>query len=341
MATYAKLSSGKWRVQVRRAGIYRNATFRLKRDAQDWATNVEAQISTASGGGLVRPAGSTFADLVRVYLESVPPLGRSKAHSVAKLEARLGRVPLERLGPMHIRDFVDGRVAEGAGGATIAPDLTYLAGILEWAKHVRRLDLDPGMARDARRDLKYRGLDTRSVRRERLPTDEELDALRHHWAGKTRQKIPMALIMDFALASAMRLGEICRIEAEDVDRERRTVTIRDRKDPKKKAGNDQDVPLVGNAWPIVERQLIEHPTGRLFPYSARSISVLFARACRECGIDDLHFHDMRHAATVALFRAGLDIPRVAIVTGHRSWENLKRYTQLEPSDVHQALEDTP
>ena len=41
---------------------------------------------------------------------------------------------------------------------------------------------------------------------------------------------------------------------------------------------------------------------------------------------------------VQLFRMGLDIPRVALITGHRSWENLKRYTNLGPEDVHGRLE---
>jgi len=51
----------------------------------------------------------------------------------------------------------------------------------------------------------------------------------------------------------------------------------------------------------------------------------------------LKFHDLRHAATVQLFRMGLDIPRVAIITGHKSWENLRRYTNLTAEDVHNGI----
>ena len=49
---------------------------------------------------------------------------------------------------------------------------------------------------------------------------------------------------DFALVSAMRVGEICRITFEDVNWERQTITIRDRKDPQQKIGNNQVVPLL-------------------------------------------------------------------------------------------------
>ena len=38
------------------------------------------------------------------------------------------------------------------------------------------------------------------------------------------------------------------------------------------------------------------------------------------------------------FRMGLPIQLVAIITGHKSWENLRRYTELNADDVHKHLE---
>lgn len=52
------------------------------------------------------------------------------------------------------------------------------------------------------------------------------------------------------------------------------------------------------------------------------------------GIYDLKFHDLRHEATSRLFEAGLTIERVALVTGHKDWEMLRRYTLLKPKDLH-------
>ena len=34
---------------------------------------------------------------------------------------------------------------------------------------------------------------------------------------------------------------------------------------------------------------------------------------------------------------GLDIPRVALLTGHRTWAMLRRYTDIKPADVHIAV----
>ncbi|KAK6697431.1 hypothetical protein SNK04_014003 [Fusarium graminearum] len=70
------------------------------------------------------------------------------------------------------------------------------------------------------------------------------------------------------------------------------------------------------------------------PYKADSIGASFRRACNRLQIEDLHFHDLRHEGTSRLFEQGYTIPEVAIVTGHRDWKSLKRYTQLAPASLH-------
>ena len=46
------------------------------------------------------------------------------------------------------------------------------------------------------------------------------------------------------------------------------------------------------------------------------------------GVHDLHFHDLRHEGISRLFEMGCNIPQVACVSGHRSWQSLKRYTHI-------------
>jgi len=46
----------------------------------------------------------------------------------------------------------------------------------------------------------------------------------------------------FAIATAMRIDEIFRIEWHTLDERTRTILVPDRKDPRKKDGNDQRVP---------------------------------------------------------------------------------------------------
>jgi site-specific recombinase XerD len=51
-------------------------------------------------------------------------------------------------------------------------------------------------------------------------------------------------------------------------------------------------------------------------------------------IEDLHFHDLRHEGTSRLFEAGFSIEQVALVTGHKDWKMLRRYTHLRPEHLH-------
>jgi len=71
----------------------------------------------------------------------------------------------------------------------------------------------------------------------------------------------------------------------------------------------------------------------IFPYNAQSIGTNFERMCKLLGIVDLHFHDLRHAATSRLFRLGYSIEQVQQFTLHDDWKTLARYTHLKPEDI--------
>lgn len=206
MATFSQLPSGKWRAQIRRAGIYRAATFLSKREAKDWAANVESQAHHIAAGGFAPvPKGSTLADLIDKYTETVAKLpGRTKGATLAMLRARLGKVRLASLNALTLRDFIDERMKDGAGGVTISGDLSFLSTVLRWGRHARQLDINDRLALEARESLKHRGLRTRSNQREREPTDEELTRLWRHWTNNPRQRIDMWTLCCFALATGMR-----------------------------------------------------------------------------------------------------------------------------------------
>ncbi len=128
--------------------------------------------------------------------------------------------------------------------------------------------------------------------------------------------IPLGRIVEFAVATAMRLDEICQLRLEDVDyRDGWIAIVRDRKDPRHKVGNHQQVPLLDvNGYDpvrLIQAQLRpgQHG-GRIFPYDSRSAGTAFRRICKALGIKDLHFHDLRHEATSRLFEAGYDLAEV-------------------------------
>src|SRR5271156_2307628 len=113
-----------------------------------------------------------------------------------------------------------------------------------------------------------------------------------------------------------------------------------RKDPREKKGNDQRIPLLAvsgyDAMALIEEQvdLRTNRENRIFPYNHRSAGTAFRRACRDLKIEDLHFHDLRHEGTSRLFEAGFRIEQVSLVTGHKDWKMLRRYTHLRPETLH-------
>ena len=70
-----------------------------------------------------------------------------------------------------------------------------------------------------------------------------------------------------------------------------------------------------------------------FGVHSASMSRAFAATCKAAGITGLTFHDLRHEATSRLFEKGLALTEVAAITGHKTWQMLKRYTHLRAEDL--------
>jgi integrase len=127
----------------------------------------------------------------------------------------------------------------------------------------------------------------------------------------------------------MRQDEICRVERADIDHDSMMLLIRDRKDPRRKNGNDQRIPLLHvsgyDAWTIIEeqRKFAGSNSGRMFPYNGRSVGAAFRRQGRELKIKDFHFHDLHHEATSRLFGSSISIEQVTLVRGHKDWKMLR------------------
>jgi integrase len=238
---------------------------------------------------------------------------------------------MEHLTSQRLITYVKSRREQGAGGTTINMDLGFIGSVLSHAKFEHN-SIDVSMVKEARAYMKNVRMRTKSRKRDRRPTNDELTMLKDYFRNKKRQKIPMGDIMDFAVLTAMRLGEICSIAWTDVNYTDQTVIIRDRKDPIEKEGNDQVMPILDDAWGIMLAQ--PKTDKRIFPYQIGSVSSIFPRATKACKVVNLRFHDLRHEGTSQLFEMGYGIHEVAVFTGHKDWSMLKRYVHLRAKDLH-------
>lgn len=344
MATLIQTTEGSWRAQVRRKGKYASRTFRLKGQALEWARDTEYLID--NGGEVTTPLAnkaSSIGHLIDLHiadmLEVGKPLLRSKRAVLKSLKRDLGKTRIRNLGRSTIINYGKMRAKQGAGPVTLSVDLSYIRTVLVHANAIHGITVNTECVTLARVALTRLGLVGKGNERDRRPTQGELDALLGYFE-ENPTLIPMSRIIRFAIASAMRQEEICTITWDDVNLKTRIAVVRNRKDPRVKVGNHQKVPLLNlsgyDAWQLLlEQKILTGGKGRVFPYNHKSVGTAFRRGRKALEIEDLRFHDLRHEATSRLFEAGLTIERVAMVTGHKDWKMLRRYTNLKPEDLHQ------
>jgi integrase len=315
-------------------------TFAHRAAAVTWARHREVQLEDPTALIQAQDGTQTLARVIRWYIdtfESVSKWQRTKQTHLEFLERhQIGKSNPFALTTAVLVDHVRNRRAEGACAATVANDLTWLGVVLRAAKSVKGLPVTPAIVDEARTACRELRLVGKSRKRNRRPTAEELETLRAFFSRRdARSDIPMVDIMDFAVHTARREAEICRLEHRDNDPRSRTGLVRDAKHPTAKEGNHRRFKYTPEAWEIVERQPVT--SEYIFPYNPKSVSAAFTRACHILGIVDLHFHDLRHEATSRLFERGYQIHEVAQFTLHDSWNELKRYTNLRP----ESLRDLP
>ena len=332
----------KWRVQFRRKGQSSiSRYFDKKSHADAYARQIDHELRAGEFMSSKEFTDTTVEDILERYeteVSKTKEMGRSKKHCLKTLRTHLGSTFIKKLNGESIISYANKRQAMGAGGVTINIELTYLKGALQIAKLLWRIPIKADPVADARIALKHLGLITKSKKRDRRPTEAEIAQLIEYYKNKARQVLPMGDIIQFAVASTMRAGEIGGLRWGDLNEKDKTILIRDRKDPQDKIGNDQTVPLLKirdlNAFEIVKKQ--PKTDELIFPWNFDTVSSIFPRACRALGIVDLHFHDLRHEGVSRMFEAGYQIQEVAIVSGHKDWAQLKRYTQLKAKDLHRS-----
>jgi integrase len=317
--------------------LYREyKTFALRTAAASWAKHREVALEQPGALTRINHGAPTLAELIRWYIEtfeSVWKWQRSKQAHLEFLERHaLGQLNALTLTSVQLIEHVRSRRAQRAGPATVANDLIWTGVVLRAARSVKGLRVRPEIVQEARDACSELRLTGKARKRTRRPTAVELDQLRDYFGRRDkRARIPMQAVVEFALNSARRESEICRLEWRDNDVRSRTGMVRDAKHPTKREGNHRRFKYTPEAWAVVQAQ--PRLSQYIFPYDPNSISAAFTRACQLLGVKDLRFHDLRHEATSRLFERGYQIHEVAQFTLHDSWNELKRYANLRPENL--------
>ncbi|GHC17386.1 integrase [Kushneria pakistanensis] len=333
MATFQKRGTS-WRAIVRKKGHpAQTHTFSTKARAQAWAKQVESELEDRAAG--IKP-GLTIGDALKrheAHLERISSRGRKNKTSANNLRKGIDtEMLLSQLQYQHLMTFADTRrKVDGVAASTVMTDIMYLSGAITTCvvEELAPPALKASMS-SWRAGLKRAGLIGNPDDRDRRPTDKEIEELLTHTRHNLAlRRIGYNALIRFAVNSCMRLDEICSLRWEDLDATNGTIIVRLRKHPTK--ATDQVVPLMGESLAIIEAQ--PRKEERIFPFNSESTSNGFRRICQHLGIENLHFHDLRHEGISRLFERGYQIQEVAMVSGHRDWKSLKRYVNLRPGEL--------
>lgn len=302
-------------------------TFDRRAAANAWIGKREEELSKPGEIERAKTPSMTLAQAIKKYKEeSVKAILRTKGQVLNSiLEFDIADKPCDEIASHDIVQFAQ-ELSKARKPQTVGNYLSHLSEVFTVARPAWNIPLDRQAMDDALIVARRLGLTGRSEHRDRRPTMDELDRLMTFFAGRKATAIPMTRIVAFAIFSTRRQEEITRIAWPDLDEQHSRVMVRDMKNPTEKAGNNVWCDLPEPALQII--QAMPRGKGSIFPYNSETISYTFRDACLILGIDDLRFHDLRHEGISRLFELGLTIPHVAAVSGHRSWQNLKRYTHI-------------
>lgn len=108
--------------------------------------------------------------------------------------------------------------------------------------------------------------------------------------------------------------------------------------PETKNGTKRDVPLSIKARDALIRLGVKS-NGPCIGYTSNGVKSTWRFMIKKLGIENLHFHDLRHHCVTALFQLGtLDMMEIAAISGHKSLSMLKRYTHLKAQRLVRKLE---
>ena len=354
-----------WQAIVRKKGFdNQSKSFPLKRDAIAWANVIESEMVRGTFVDTTTANSTSFAECLDRYEKEQTQAGR---RSLKQLKSQLNivrrsdlvKLSLANVSPTEIAKFQKERMGTGIKTSTYIKDHNLLHTIFETIQRGWGITLPKGNPVKLISKPKHRDPTSRN---RRLEDDEEkliLSALR-------KISFEAHLVVRFALSTGMRRGEIVNIRLEDFNLNRSTLTI-----PTTKTDYPRVIPLTKEAHTILAETLAAKlrlaatlPQSRkaimefeplapapklkpqnatespkLFNIKADSVTHAFKKACKKVGIENLTLHDLRHEAISRLFEAGLDMMEVSHISGHKSFEMLKKYTHLRPENILQKLQD--
>ena len=326
-----------YRVRIKRVGKSTlSATFITRSEAVQWAKDIEAQIrlglyqETQIATHAPHRTGSiTFAEAAIHYMKTHSihkKIVLSETYRLKILIKRWGDLPVAQVDKLAVLGLRDDLLKLSRSSETVNHyynTISKLFQMLEgdWdinipnpIKGIKRMPRPPGRTKRVNSEL------------------ETLLLSNCDYLSLTL----LRSIIQFAIQTGMRRGEIMGLSWVDIDLPNRKAYLHQTKN-----GEPRQVPLTRQAIAVLEA--LSKDVEKVFPMGMDALRSQFTRLkdyakdqWNGVGInpfEDLRFHDLRHEALSRLSDAGLNVIELSHISGHRTLGMLKRYTH--PS--HEAI----
>ena len=271
---------------------------------------------------------------VRAYLGDVSGM---LAHA-----SRLGLTSLDDLDVRTLRSWLANQQTLGKARTTMARRATAVRVFTAWALRTGRASLDAGAQ-----------LGNPKARRSLPPALDvaEARALLQAAATAADDGSPVGLrdvaILELLYATGIRVGELCGLDVDDVDRARRVVRVfgKGRKERTVPYGVPADAAL--GRWLEQGRAKLLAPGagGALFlgarggRVDQRAVRRMVHRRLADVpGAPDLGPHGLRHTAATHLLEGGADLRAVQELLGHASLATTQVYTHVTAERLRKAYQ---
>lgn len=242
----------------------------------------------------------------------------------------LGNKPLSQISTFDIERFKKKRKEDGAQNGTVNRELAALSHLLNKAIEWKWINSKPCIIRRMKEEP------SRIVY---LTTDQ---AKRIVETAKEDQHPHLYPFIVIGLETAMRRMEILSIRIRDIDLTRCIIHI-----PQAKSGS-REQPITKHLAEYLKGYIQTASPGQewLFPSIASrtghtvNIEKPFKRAVKAAGLDPkiIVRHTLRHTAITHLVQAGVDLPTVKRISGHKTLAMVERYSHQNGAHIQAAMD---
>ena len=281
----------------------------------------------------------TVKEMVHEWLTAV--ICRIKESTAANYSMKIenhiipafGEIDCGALKSKDIHAFINKKLSEGLSARYVSDIIVLLKSVMKYAAREYGIN-------NVTEDISLPKKNNPLVR---LLTDREQTVLKQH-IDSCRDTTSLGAA--FSLYMGMRIGEICALRWEDIDLEKRILTVSrtirriQTDDPNNKTkivistpkseSSRREIPIPDSMMSFLQEKTGKAAdyilTGSDKPLEPRSMQYRFARLLKRLGFPSVHFHSLRHIFSCRALASGTDVKTLSELLGHGSTElTLKFY----------------